>query len=983
MAILENPQAKSASLLAEGQAAVLDQLVEGVILTDRDGRIIFVNQAAARIHGLSSLGVGTEHYADTYHLLTEDNRPYPPHELPLARAVLHGETVLGARWAIRRPDGSTVIATGSARPLLDAHGVQTGAVLTVHDDTARVHAEHALRDADERYRLAIHATHDVVWDRDAHSGTVVWSNLLCEEYGYARQEVSNAAAWWLERIHPDDRERVGASLAAALAGDAGRWSEAYRFRRGDGSHADVLDRGTVARDASGQAQRMIGAMVDVSERRRVERALRDESRTLETVNRIGALVASELDLERVVQIVTDAGVELTGAGMGAFFHNTRDEAGQSLMLYTLSGVEHNAFAAFPKPRATAVFRPAFEANCVIRSDDITRDPRYGHNPPYHGVPRGHLPVRSFLAVSVTSRSGESMGGLFFGHAEPGRFTERHERLLVGIAAHAAIAIDNARLYATAQREVAERRLAEERLRDLNDTLEARVEERTRERDRAWKLSRDMQLVLDPDGIVLAANQATEILGWQPHEVVGRSYREFVHADDLLDTEQALDRVADAQRPTYENRCRHQDGSYRWLSWVTANDAGQLYASGRDVTVQKQQAVALAAAEEALRQSQKMEAVGQLTGGIAHDFNNMLAVVMGSLDLLRRRLGDDPRAHHHLDGAVEGATRAALLTQRLLAFARQQPLSPQPLDANRLVANMSELLRHSIGADIRLQTTLAGGLWHTLADPNQLENVLLNLAVNARDAMPDGGCLTIETGNAPWPPARAGGNAPDGGDHVLIAVSDTGSGMPPEVLGRAFDPFFTTKEVGKGTGLGLSQVYGFVRQSGGHVKLFSEPGQGTTVKIYLPRLRDETSIATDAASHPSAAPAGRQELILVVEDEPAVRRFSTDALQELGYRVLEADGAATALQLLDGHPDIALLFTDVVMPDINGRKLADEARRRRPGLPVLFTTGYSRDAVIHQSLANHDVALLGKPFTVDELAAKVRRMLDERNAANDG
>jgi CheY-like chemotaxis protein len=290
--------------------------------------------------------------------------------------------------------------------------------------------------------------------------------------------------------------------------------------------------------------------------------------------------------------------------------------------------------------------------------------------------------------------------------------------------------------------------------------------------------------------------------------------------------------------------------------------------------------------------------------------------------------------------------------------------------------MSDLIRRSLGADVRLETVLAGGLWRTHSDPNQLENVLLNLAVNARDAMPDGGRLTIETQNAHldsrYAAAHLGVSA---GQYVLIAVSDTGSGMPDEVIAKAFDPFFTTKEVGKGTGLGLSQVYGFVKQTGGHVKIYSEEGQGTTVKVYLPRLTlSEQEDSEDGVL--AEVPLGDiQEVILVVEDEPAVRQFSVDALTELGYRVLEADGAPAALRLLASHPEIDLLFTDVVMQDVNGRKLADEAKRHRPDLKVLFTTGYTRNAVVHNGVLDPGVELIGKPFTIEELAAKVREVLD--------
>ncbi|WP_398491771.1 ATP-binding protein [Variovorax sp.] len=383
------------------------------------------------------------------------------------------------------------------------------------------------------------------------------------------------------------------------------------------------------------------------------------------------------------------------------------------------------------------------------------------------------------------------------------------------------------------------------------------------------------------------------------------------------------------------------------------------------------------AHERLHQSQKMEAVGQLTGGIAHDFNNMLAVVMGSLELLKRRMGDsDPRAQRYTESAMDGARRAAVLTQRLLAFSRQQPLRPEAIDANKLVAGMSDLLRRALGAEVQLETVLAGGLWRAHADPNQLENVILNLAVNARDAMPEGGRLTIETQNAHLDGHYASTHlGVPSGQYVMIAVTDTGMGMSEEVIAKAFDPFFTTKGVGKGTGLGLSQVYGFVKQTGGHVKIYSEVGHGTTVKVYLPRFAGAGEDGPDAERADEVPLGEMQEVVLVVEDEPAVRQFSVDALTELGYRVLEADGAAAALRQLEAHPEIALLFTDVVMPEVNGAKLAEEVRRRWPAVKILFTTGYTRNAVVHNGVLDAGVELIGKPFTLEALAVKVREVLE--------
>ena len=515
---------------------------------------------------------------------------------------------------------------------------------------------------------------------------------------------------------------------------------------------------------------------------------------------------------------------------------------------------------------------------------------------------------------------------------------------------------------------------------LNATLEQEVSQRTADRDRVWRNSQDLIVIADPFGSIRAVSPSvTTILGWMPDEWAGRSLFDFVMPADETDTLGAIRHAAQQMLQRFENRFCHKDGGFRWLSWVATPADGLIYATGRDITVEKDAADELGRAQEALRQSQKMEAVGQLTGGIAHDFNNMLAVVMGSLELLGRSVPDgDARAQRYIDAATDAARRAASLTQRLLAFSRQQPLQPEAIDANKLVAGMSDLLRHSLGADVQLETVLAGGLWRTHADPNQLENILLNLAVNARDAMPGGGHLTIETQNAHLDERYVAANlGMSAGHYVLIAVTDTGIGMPADVVDKAFDPFFTTKPVGKGTGLGLSQVYGFIKQSGGHVKIYTEQGLGTTIKLYLPRLRG-------AALADRAEPAVRElargddrDVILVVEDEPGVRQFSVDALTELGYHVLEADGGATALRLLDEHPEIVLMFTDVVMPEMNGAKLAEAAKALRPDLKILFTTGYTRNAVVHNGKLDDGVDLIGKPFSLEALAAKVRSVLEAR------
>ena len=424
-----------------------------------------------------------------------------------------------------------------------------------------------------------------------------------------------------------------------------------------------------------------------------------------------------------------------------------------------------------------------------------------------------------------------------------------------------------------------------------------------------------------------------------------------------------------------------------LGWATLKDRQRQVAELQTANVALRIALKQAAeeserrerVESQLRQAQKMQAVGQLTGGLAHDFNNMLAVIVGCLNLLKRKMARGEIDKDSLiDKAMECVDRAAALTHRLLAFSRQQPLAPQTVDANKLVGGMAEMIRRTLGESINVETVLASGVWRIHVDPNQLESAILNLAVNARDAMNDEGKVTIETSNAYIDDNYAREHAEvKEGQYVLVAVSDSGTGMPPEIIAKAFEPFFTTKGPGKGTGLGLSQVFGFVKQSGGHIKIYSEIGQGTTVKIYLPRFVGEGEVVGPRREPSAAGMAFRgspETLILVVEDEDRMRSIAVAMFQDLGYSVLAAGSAVEALALINANPDIDLLFTDIVMPDMNGRALAEEALRRRPDLKIVFTTGFSRNAVIHNGVLDRGVNFLPKPFSIEQLAQKVGAVL---------
>jgi PAS domain S-box-containing protein len=550
------------------------------------------------------------------------------------------------------------------------------------------------------------------------------------------------------------------------------------------------------------------------------------------------------------------------------------------------------------------------------------------------------------------------------------------RALRLIGAHTDVTEQVAAEQALRQSEELYRKLADQ-LAELNATLAQRVEEKTRERDRIWNVSQDLLVVADRNGVWRTVNPAwTQTLGWSEAELLNRTSEWLEHPDDNGVTSAHV-RELGARETTvkFENRFRHRDGSYRWLSWVGVSDRDSNYAVARDVTAEKAAAERLKATEEALLQSQKMEAVGQLTGGIAHDFNNLLTGIVGSLDLLQTRLnqGRTDNVARYIQAAMTSANRAAALTHRLLAFARRQPLVPKVVDVNQLVVSLEDLLRRTIGETIDLEIITLDSLWCTLCDPNQLESALLNLAINARDAMPNGGKLVIATSNARLDNVAANTSALSPGDYICIAVTDTGSGMSAEVAARAFDPFFTTKPIGQGTGLGLSMIYGFARQSNGHATIDSKLDQGTSIKLYLPRHHGQLP-----AEHAPGVNAGRHaatgETVLVVEDEPVVRGVILEMLGDQGYRAIEAADGPSGLRLLRMNEQIDLLITDVGLPGMNGRQLADLARETRPDLKILFITGYAESVAIADGFLQPGMEMITKPFDLDHLSRRIRAMI---------
>ena len=507
-------------------------------------------------------------------------------------------------------------------------------------------------------------------------------------------------------------------------------------------------------------------------------------------------------------------------------------------------------------------------------------------------------------------------------------------------------------------------------RDLTESKRAQqaLSREIEERQRIFETSQDLILVTDTSGtFVQVSPSAFAILGYRPDEMIGHSAVEFIHPDDLDATRQEMRAARHGQQlRSFEARYRHKNGNTVILNWMGtwSEPVRRHFFIGRDVTEQR-------ASEAQLRQAQKMDAVGQLTGGIAHDFNNILTVITGTIGILADAVADRPELASIARLIDDAAERGAQLTRHLLAFARMQPLQPREVDVNALVLEAAKLLHPTLGAQIEISPNLAADAWSALVDPSQLTTAVLNLALNARDAMPAGGKLTLETRNVHLDDGYAGMNSDVAvGDYVMIAVSDTGTGIPPEILERVFDPFFTTKEVGKGTGLGLSMVFGFVKQSGGHVKIYSELGHGTSVKLYLPRC----SGAQDTTAEPRVASQveGGHEVVLVVEDDALVRKYVTTQIASLGYVTLEASNAAEALKIIDDGAEIDLLFTDVIMPGgMNGRQLADAAAKRRPRLKTLFTSGYTENAIMHHGRLDPGVLLLAKPYRKGELARMIR------------
>lgn len=719
---------------------------------------------------------------------------------------------------------------------------------------------------------------------------------------------------WVRRVHPEDREAAESQFRNAVQKGARDYAARYRIiRPSDGEVRWISVKSVIERDEAGNAIRLVGAHTDITEQVMAEKALRQSEEEFRTL---------------------------------------------------AEALPHHVWTARPDGRLIWCNPRVYEyAGARITELDGTEWSKIIHPADLHGALAAWaeaIATGNAYKVEFRLRRADGVYRWFLGRAVPVR--DENGAIIRWIGTNT---------------DVHDQKTTEAELASLNATLAERVREKTRERDRIWNVSQDLLLVADIDGTWRSINPAwTTTLGWRERELVNKTSHWLEHPDDRQKIDAELGRLAQGQ-PTirFENRLRHRDGSYRWLSWTAVPDEGKIYAVARDITAEKDALERLKAAEEALRQSQKMEAVGQLTGGIAHDFNNLLTGIIGSLDLLKLRLakGRTDNVERYIDAAMTSANRAASLTHRLLAFARRQPLSPRSVDANQLVGSLEDLLRRTIGEIIDLKIETARNLWSTLCDPNQLESALLNLAINARDAMPEGGRLTIRTSNARLDGVLSSNPALSPGDYICIDVADTGVGMTADVAARAFDPFFTTKPIGQGTGLGLSMIYGFARQSNGHVIIDSAPGAGTSVRIYLPR-HDGDAAAEPVSSDPIGKFRASGETVLVVEDEPVVRDIIIETLTNDGYRIVQAADGPSGLQILNQDIRIDLVVTDIGMPGMNGHEFADYARAVRPGLGILFVTGYAQSAAMAKGFLKPGMDLITKPFDVERFSQRVQDML---------
>jgi PAS domain S-box-containing protein len=879
-----------------------------------------------------------------------------------ARSITTG-TEYDVEYRINRPDGATGWVQMRAQVAREIDGSALRMAGISLDTTQRRNAELRLALSEESLRLATDAAEIGTWDLDLVNNQLAWPARTKAMFGIS-PDVPCSMDDFYAGLHPDDLEATSAAFAGAIDPDRrATYDVEYRtIGKEDGVIRWVAAKGKGLFEEQ-RCVRAIGTAINITQRRAAASrqaflvGLWDQLRMLTTpqdiMNAAVAALGRHLSASRV--------------GYGQIQPDNETIIFDSISEYGVLPL----IGAYPLSGLGADNVARQRLGQTVVCGDVSADPAQRE------VDWAASQTGAFVSVPLI-RDGEFRVIMYVTDRLPRTWNAEDVALIEDVAARTWDAVERAH--------------AEAALRVAKESLEQQVELRTGELQESqarlrtiFETSYQFQGLIALDGTLLDAN-ATSLaaINERLQDIAGQKYWETPW---FTGTPGAPELIRFWVSDAANGATIRQELALRLPAGERIFDV-----SLRPIRDMRGEVIAMVPeavettdrrrTEEALRQAQKMEAVGQLTGGIAHDFNNLLAGIMGSLELLQRRLmsGRTDGVERYCAAAITSAQRASALTQRLLAFARRQPLDPKMVDSNRLVASMEDLLRRSLGPGIALEMVLAGGLWPTMSDPNQLESAILNLAINARDAMPEGGSLTIETGNAFLDDAycRAQADEVRPGQYVQVSVTDTGTGMTPEIIAKAFDPFFTTKPTGQGTGLGLSMVYGFVKQSDGHVRIYSEAGQGTTFKIYLPRYRgrtDEAEAGMDTnASDEFRAEAG--ETVLVVDDEPTVRMLVMETLEELGYDAIEANDGPAGLTVLQSEARVDLLVTDVGLPGLNGRQLADAARVTRPGLKVLFMTGYAHNAAIGQGTAlEPGMEIMTKPFALDDLAKKIRDMIE--------
>ncbi|MFB0491725.1 PAS domain S-box-containing protein [Methylobacterium sp. OAE515] len=913
--------------------------------------------------------------------------------------------------------------------VLDGEGRVTGLFVLTNETTARVLADRALRESEDHLRHTVELNPQVPWTCDPQGNITSYSHRWLELTGQAPGEPDGTG--WTKALHPDDLEPTAAVFAARL-GSGEPVDVDYRIRiAATGEYRWQRARAYPRRDAAGTVIRWYGVVEDVHDRRLAEAALRESEEELrlvvesardhvilttdtdgvitrwsagaqavlgwspgEAVGQPAAITFTPEDRERGADLREIATAAREGCAADERWHVTKD--GRRVFLNgSVHPLPHDA-----QNRPRGFLKVARDETGRITAEEARRASEAQLRLVADALPL----LVSFVDRSLTYRFANAAYRDWFdrtpeevvGRKVPDLVDEAGfqarlpymERALAGTP----VRLDLPWPWPDGRRRIADIRYEPRQdARGEVDGFYVFVQDVTAqrdaeaglaaERDRLWDLSEDLLVNADYEGRLLRVSPSwTALLGHDEETLLTRPYAEIVHPDDFpVVMEALLDMRATGKPVRFEDRVKAADGTWRWIAWKLAPEPGgeRLAGIGRDVTAERAAAEEKARLEEQLRQAQKMEAVGQLTGGLAHDFNNLLAGISGSLELMQTRMaqGRLTDLDRYMTAAQGASKRAAALTHRLLAFSRRQTLDPKPTNVNALVHGMEELIRRTVGPEIEVEVVGASGLWPALVDPHQLENALLNLCINARDAMPRGGRITVETANK-WLDAYAARkhDIPPG-QYLSLCVTDTGTGMSGDVIAKAFDPFFTTKPIGQGTGLGLSMIYGFAKQSGGQVRIYSEVGEGTTVCIYLPRHHGTVEEIDPLAALSEVQRAEQGETVLVVDDEPTVRMLVTEVLEELGYAAIEAADSASGLKVLQSDVRVDLLITDVGLPGgMNGRQMADAGRERRPDLKVLFITGYAENAVVGNGHLEPGMAVLTKPFVVETLGVRIREMI---------